>query len=131
MKLTLKALTRRPELKARLAGQKVLIWSGEHRCWWGPKGSGYTNRLGEAGVYLFDDAWKRSSHCGPEKKIEYHTIPPERVYSLVGLYANALAGGLDCEQVMVIRAVNSDDAEFLAYADGLDAIKRRFAGAKA
>lgn len=49
----------------------VLIWSGEHRAYWGPKRSGYYDRRG-AGWYDRSEAQDLTSHCGPEKKIELH-----------------------------------------------------------
>lgn len=33
-------------------GVEYLIWSNEHKAWWGPGGRGYTSRLSEAGCYL-------------------------------------------------------------------------------
>lgn len=74
MKLTLNAMKRNPALLDRFAGKPVRIWSGQWRQWWLPHASGYTNDAARAGVYAFSDAWDRSSHCGPEKKIEYHTL---------------------------------------------------------
>lgn len=32
------------------------IWSNEHRAWWGPNSRGYSTGLGNAGVYLREDA---------------------------------------------------------------------------
>lgn len=62
----------------RLKGQYVRIYSGEHRAWWRPEAHGYTIVYSESGIYDFADAWRRSSHCGPEKKIEYHTADAPR-----------------------------------------------------
>lgn len=35
-----------------------LVWSNEHRAWWGPSNSGYTGDLWSAGRYTFDAARK-------------------------------------------------------------------------
>lgn len=53
---------------------QYLIWSGEHECYWRPDASGYTKRICEAGRYSLEDAKKRTSHCGPEKRIEIEPI---------------------------------------------------------
>jgi len=56
---------------------KVRIYSREHHAWWRANGSGYAEDIADAGIYTFQDAWGRSSHCGPEKQIEYDILPPE------------------------------------------------------
>jgi len=33
-----------------------LIWSNEHRGWWKPRSSGYTNDRDDAGVYTYEEA---------------------------------------------------------------------------
>lgn len=55
----------------------VRIWSEEWRCWWRPRGSGYTDDIRQAGVYSFSEAWRRSAHCGPEKQIWYEVVGKE------------------------------------------------------
>lgn len=35
---------------------KYLIWSNEHRAWWGPSRSGYTVSVAEAGRYTKETA---------------------------------------------------------------------------
>lgn len=35
---------------------KYLIWSNEHRAWWGPNNAGYTTSLQRAGRYSRNDA---------------------------------------------------------------------------
>jgi hypothetical protein len=65
--------------RAKMAGKLVRIWSGQWSAYWRPPANGYTREIAEAAIYKFEDAWKRSHHCGPEKKIEYHvvaTVPP-------------------------------------------------------
>ena len=48
-----------------------LIWSGEHNAYWRPDSSGYTTFRSKAGRYTFGEAWKVTSHAGPEKKIQF------------------------------------------------------------
>ena len=47
----------------------VLIYSCEHAAYWRANGAGYTTCQRDAGRYTFGDAWGRTYHCGPEKKI--------------------------------------------------------------
>ena len=62
-------------LKARrFRGRDVRIWSAEHRLYWRPNGQGYTSDRSEAGVYKFEDAVRRTRHCGPEKRIFYELV---------------------------------------------------------
>lgn len=56
-----------------LRGGNVLIWSGEHRAYWGSDGCGYYDRA-QVGIYEFEDAHRRTRHCGPEKQIAYERI---------------------------------------------------------
>lgn len=49
----------------------VRIWSKQWHAWWKFGGSGYTDDINNAGVFDIKDAWKRTSHCGPEKGIIY------------------------------------------------------------
>lgn len=67
-------MKRWPGLRARWSGRNVRIYSNEHEMFWRPNGAGYTADKAEAGVYDFDDAWARTSHCGPEKKIGYFEV---------------------------------------------------------
>ena len=59
-----------------LAGKQVWIWSGEHHAWWRENRCGYVDEIRGAGVYDFAEAFRATSHCGPEKKIRY--IPADR-----------------------------------------------------
>jgi hypothetical protein len=72
LRLSLKGVRSGVKKAIKFAGQKVLIWSGEHLAWWRPNAAGYTTVRENAGVYLFEDAYDRTRHCGPEKKIEYY-----------------------------------------------------------
>jgi hypothetical protein len=63
--------------RAKMAGKRVLIWSGEHGCYWRPDRCGYTRRTDDAGIYEFHDAWAATSHCGPEKRIAFVVVAPQ------------------------------------------------------
>ena len=80
MRLTLKAVQqgRAPRMFEKFKECKVLIWSAQWRAWWRAESSGYTSDPTSAGVYDFDDAYRRTRHCGPEKRIEYFTPPAAR-----------------------------------------------------
>jgi hypothetical protein len=67
----LERLKRWPSLMAHWRGRMVFIYSNEHDAYWQPEGCGYTSDGLEAGVFTFEDAWRRTNHCGPEKRIEY------------------------------------------------------------
>lgn len=54
--------------------RRVRVWSEEHRAWWRPTGNGYTTAEAGAGVYDFADAYERTKHCGPEKRIEFFFV---------------------------------------------------------
>lgn len=47
------------------------IWSNEHLAWWRANAAGYTTQEIDAGVYTFQDAWKRTSHCDVTKGIVF------------------------------------------------------------
>src|ERR1700733_2994021 len=47
----------------------VLIWSGEHRAWWGPHRSGYFTDKQSAGRYSLQEAILATRHDGPERQI--------------------------------------------------------------
>lgn len=71
---TLESLKKDPESKKQLEGKNVLIWCGEHAAWFRPFAAGYTTNKSNVGVYVFEDAWKRTYHCGPEKDIQYQIV---------------------------------------------------------
>ncbi len=77
MKVTLNGIKRRglTNWKGRenWIGRDVLIWSAEHGAFWRPGAAGYTTKEDEAGVWDFADAYDRTKHCGPEKRIEFVT----------------------------------------------------------
>jgi hypothetical protein len=72
---TLERMKHWPSLKAQWLGRKVQIYSAEHASYWRANGQGYTLIKAEAGIYDFHDAWDRTSHCDPSKKIRYVHIP--------------------------------------------------------
>lgn len=52
----------------------VHIWSTDRLAFWRANCSGYTVSRLDAGIYPFADAWKATSHCGPEKGIVYEVL---------------------------------------------------------
>lgn len=70
----LKTLKRHPGKQIPFKGTKVKIYSQEHEAYWRPNFSGYTTFSEAAGVYTFEEAWKNSNHCGPEKGIRYEIV---------------------------------------------------------
>lgn len=81
LRRTLEFLRGHDEARAYFADKHVRIWSGQWKRWWlrQPDGSacGYTSEVSEAGIFPFPDAWDRSCHCGPEKKIVYEIVGEE------------------------------------------------------
>ena len=57
-----------------IATVKVYIYSSEWGCYWRHNGCGYTASLSDAGIYDMADAYNRTSHCGPEKRIRYRLV---------------------------------------------------------
>ena len=62
------------EMIAKNPGVKVHIWSDEHGMYWGPGRCGYTSDKSKAGVYVIEDAWNATSHCGLSKRIYFCII---------------------------------------------------------
>lgn len=52
----------------------VRIWSAEHRAFWLPNGTGYTEFGAKAGTWAFPDAYEEVKHCGTEKKIVFYAV---------------------------------------------------------
>lgn len=48
-----------PQVLAAFGGRMVRIWSEDRRAWWRPNGAGYTIDQGQAGEFLFEDAYRR------------------------------------------------------------------------
>lgn len=57
-----------------LGKKKVYIWSAEHCGYWRSDAAGYTCLADDAGVYDYEDARRRTWHCGPEKKIVFEMV---------------------------------------------------------
>jgi hypothetical protein len=72
--VALEKLKRYPSKRKALEGKKVRIWNTCYSAWWRPEGCGYTQDQASAGIYDFKDAWRRSSHAGPEKGIVYEVV---------------------------------------------------------
>lgn len=52
----------------------VRIYSNEHNAYWGPNYCGYTQKGSEAGIYKIEDAYRKTSHCGPKKQIMFEIV---------------------------------------------------------
>lgn len=70
---SLERIKAHPQLVEAWLDQKVRIWSDEHKAYWRDP-SGYTPYPAQAGVFPFPEAWKKTRHCGPEKKIFYKLV---------------------------------------------------------
>lgn len=66
---TLERLKRWPALLTRFP--RVRIYSAEHGAWWRDTGQGYTLDPCESAVWDVRAAFKRTRHCGPEKRIQF------------------------------------------------------------
>lgn len=62
------------KMVAEHKGQKVYIWSGQWNAYWGANGCGYTTKVNDVGVYDIEDAWRRVSHVGLEKRISFELV---------------------------------------------------------
>lgn len=63
--------------KAKMDGKSVYIWSGEHHAFWRDGGCGYVETKEGAWMIPFEDAYRTTAHCGPEKRIVYVEAPPQ------------------------------------------------------
>lgn len=70
----LERLKRWPSLMAHWRGRAVYIYSNEHDAYWRANGAGYTRDGLNAGQYWFEDAWARTNHCDPSKRIEFRLV---------------------------------------------------------
>lgn len=54
-----------------------VVWSNEHRCWWGPEHCGYRDKLADAGRYSRDEALKicRNARGGREFRDNPSEVP--------------------------------------------------------
>lgn len=77
--VSLKQLKADPSLADQWKGRLVYIYSGAYNRCYGKNYSGYPSNPEEVGVYTFEDAFKGTCHCGPEKYIEFiHATTAER-----------------------------------------------------
>ena len=55
---------------------KVRIWSGEYQAYWRQSG-GYVDdwEVVDPGIFTLEEAYGRTSHCGPEKEIFFEFLP--------------------------------------------------------
>lgn len=72
---TLERLVRWPALQRRLRVAAVHIYSGEHQSYWRPYANGYTTDPAQRGTWTLEKALKLTSHCGSDKRIEFHSLP--------------------------------------------------------
>ena len=75
--ITLEAFLRLEDRSAYPLASLVRIYSREHHAWWRAVGSGYTAGVLDAGIFTFEQALALSSHCDPEKGIEYEFLDIE------------------------------------------------------
>lgn len=68
---------------------RVLIYAGDKRWYWKQDRCGYTSWQ-YAGVFSRAEAMELTSHCGPEKKVEFHPVPEDHIPTLKA-ERNALA----------------------------------------
>lgn len=66
---TLERVKRWPQLLKRFS--KVRIYSAEHMAYWRGTGQGYTLDKSESALWDFEDAFKRTNHCCPQKRIQF------------------------------------------------------------
>ena len=62
------------KMVAENKGAKVYIHSGQWNAYWCANGAGYTTKIKDVGVYDIEDAWRRTSHVGLEKRISFELI---------------------------------------------------------
>lgn len=117
----LERLHRWPKLREPFLGQVVVIWSGEHEAWWRANGGGYTTVEAEAGLYSFEDAWRRSQHCGPEKCIQYHLMGVRLATDLPLVAWELEVNGHSC----VVYAASAAKAKWRAVKSYWEAYDRR------
>ena len=74
-RFTLEEIKKKPDFYlAAYSALKTRIYSKEHGSWWRKDASGYTNDIMDAWKITFEDAFKRTMHCDPEKGIELQII---------------------------------------------------------
>ncbi len=73
---TLERIKRWPSLLKRFP--RVRIYSAEHHAYWRGTGQGYTDQTESSTVMDIEEAFAKTRHCGPEKRIRFikATEPP-------------------------------------------------------
>jgi hypothetical protein len=74
IKVSLEEIKENPELEQEMQYSLVRIWSDEHEAFWRPNGSGYTADGLRAGIWRFSDAFKKTNHCDPGKRIQFWVV---------------------------------------------------------
>lgn len=72
---TLERIRRWPGLKNRF--RLVRIYSAEWGAYWRGTGQGYTQNPEDSAILGIEEAYKKTRHCGPEKRIQYVAVQPE------------------------------------------------------
>jgi hypothetical protein len=101
-----------------LAGQNVYIIAADGApCYWRPDGCGYTGCVRKAGIYTFEDAYNRTSHCGPEKRVGYSPAPMltetqalDEIAHVIGTHPFAAREGWGQIQTILLRYHNQSAA---------------------
>lgn len=70
-KISLEQVKKNHAIQATLLGKSVRVYSNEHFMYWRPAAAGYTPDGLEAGVWQFEDAFRMTKHCSPQKQIEF------------------------------------------------------------
>lgn len=66
------------KIQADLVNKIVRIFSGEHKSYWRRNGYGYTPNVVLAGLFEFEEAWRRLDCFGEDKKIEIEVVRAHR-----------------------------------------------------
>lgn len=61
--------------RGRRMERDYLVWSNEHRAWWGPAGRGYVRRVSEAGRYSWPEALAICSRAIPGDAERFGLLP--------------------------------------------------------
>lgn len=70
-----------------------LIWSHEHKAWWGPNRSGYTSRLSQAGRYGHIEALEICAEAIPGTSTRLGALPelPVKLADIEAIRLNYVA----------------------------------------
>lgn len=101
----------------------VRIWSGEWHAYWCPNKCGYTTEIEKAGLYSFDEAYRSTRHCGPEKHISYEIAPEPRDLAELADECGTLVTGLRCAADHLALDADWEIAEPRAASDALSRLE--------